>query len=518
MCTRACDKNDVARLDDLLAHMLKANAQSLRFQQDSPPILLIGREHVPLSNHNVTAAMITALLDSLLDEGGRRALSVTGQHDGSYDATATLGHSFNYRVRQSPDGIGLAFKLADGDRPYQSTPASLVPLGGSMGTPTAVAVEVAPPRPPVRAGGDEWRTDDIRELLKQVVGRRCSDLVVSSGKEARVRIAGDYKNVPGGVFDDAAILRSLGDTLTPERRQVLDLEGSLDTALEIEDGPARLRFRVNVFSQMHGLAAAFRPIWDTVPSLEALNLPRELLPLVEFPYGLVLVTGPTGSGKSTTLSALLERLNATAERHVITLEDPIEYVFRNERCLIHQREIGVHVRDFAYGLRSALREAPDVIFVGEMRDLDTIAAALTAAETGHLVLSTLHSGSAAQAVDRIIDVFPEHQQSQVRIQLADTLRAIVTQRLLPTVDGRGRIPAIELIRINYAFSNLIRERRTHLFTSTAQSNRKDGTVPFDESLSRLVRDGHIKLEVAERAARDPKHLKLLIAALESGGG
>ena len=495
--------------------MLKAGAQSLRFQRDSPPILLIGREHVPLSNHSVTAPMIAALLESLLDDSAHQSLAATGQQDGSYDAV-TLGHRFNYRVRQSPGGLGLAFKLADGDHPYQSTPASLVPLGG-MGPPAPTPIEVAPPRPPVQASNSEWRTDDIRELLKQVVGRRCSDLVVSSGKEARVRIAGDYKNIAGGIFGDEAILASLGDTLTEERRELLESSGSLDTALEIPDGPARLRFRVNVFHQMHGLAAAFRPIWDTVPSLEALNLPRELLPLVEFPYGLVLVTGPTGSGKSTTLSALLEHLNATAERHVITLEDPIEYVFRNDRCLIHQREIGVHVKDFAYGLRSALREAPDVIFVGEMRDLDTIAAALTAAETGHLVLSTLHSGSAAQAVDRIIDVFPEHQQSQVRIQLADTLRAIITQRLLPTIEGRGRIPAIELIRINYAFSNLIRERRTHQFTSTAQSNRKSGTVPFDESLSRLVKNGHISLDVAERAARDPKHLKLLIGAHEAGG-
>jgi len=504
----------VARLDDLLAHMLKAGAQSLQFQRDHPPVLLIGRERVPLSNVPVTGPMMTGVLDSLLDEAGRQALSATGQYDGIYQANS--GPRFTYRVRQRPDGLGLAFRLEEGQK--RPGPASLHPVddGGAaiIKVPASgirrQASQAGAPR--AHLGPEPWRTDDIRELLKQVVGRRGSDLVVSSGREARVRLAGDYKSVPGGVFDDAAILHSLGDTLTDERRATLELEGSLDTALEIMDGPARLRFRVNVFHQMHGLAAAFRPIWDQVPSLEALNLPKELLPLVGFPYGLVIVTGPTGSGKSTTLSALLEYLNAHSERHVITLEDPIEYVFRNQRCLIHQREVGVHVRTFSSGLRAALREAPDVIFVGEMRDLDTIASALTAAETGHLVLSTLHSGSAAQAIDRIIDVFPEHQQSQVRIQLADTLRAVVTQRLLPTSDGRGRIPAIELIRINYAFSNLIRERRTHQFASTTQSSRRDGSIPFDESLSRLVKHGFIDRDVAERAARDPKHLKLLLDA------
>ena len=479
--------------------MLSANAKSLQFRRDSPPMLLIGREQVPLSNHAVTPKMMTGLLDSLLDDTSRRALSATGQHDGTYEATR-LGRHFAYRVRNQPEGLSLAFRLSEPGAPFPSS------------TPAPLVQQPAPPPPaqPAESLVPAWRTHDIRELLKQVVGRRGSDLVVSGGREARVRLAGSYGLIPGAVFSDEEILASLGDALTDERRATLAADGSLDTALEIPDEAAILRFRVNVFHQMHGLAAAFRPIWDTVPSLEALNLPKELLPLIEFPYGLVLVTGPTGSGKSTTLSALLERLNATQDKHVITLEDPIEYVFRNNRCLIHQREIGVHVNHFAGGLRAALREAPDVIFVGEMRDLDTIAAALTAAETGHLVLSTLHSGSAAQAVDRIIDVFPEHQQSQVRIQLADTLRAIVTQRLLPTLDGQGRIPAIELIRINYAFSNLIRERRMHQFTSTAQSSRKDGTVTFDESLSRLVKLGHVGRDVAERAARDPKHLKLLL--------
>jgi twitching motility protein PilT len=224
------------------------------------------------------------------------------------------------------------------------------------------------------------------------------------------------------------------------------------------------------------------------------------------------MTGPTGSGKSTTLAVLLEHINRTRARHVITLEDPIEYIYARKRSIVHQREVGIHVDSFATGLRAALRESPDVILVGEMRDLDTIGAAITAAETGHLVLSTLHSGSATMAIDRIVDVFPEYQQSQIRTQLADVLRAVVTQRLIPSTNPRKRVPAVEILRVNYAIANLIREHKNHQITSQIQTGREDGMVPMDRSLAELVRGGKISREVAMRSSNDPRHLKGMLEA------
>ena len=213
-----------------------------------------------------------------------------------------------------------------------------------------------------------------------------------------------------------------------------------------------------------------RPIWDEIP-LGSLNLPAELENILQIEQGLVLVTGPTGSGKSTTVAALLDRLNQNSYHHIVTLEDPIEYRFNDACSLVHQREIGTHLQSFSMGLRAALREAPSAIFVGEMRDLETISAALTAAETGHLVVSTLHSGSCIQAIDRMIDVFPEHQQQQVRVQLSDVLRAVVSQRLLPRRNSPVRVPACEILMVNYAVSNLIRERRTHQLKTQLQTDK-----------------------------------------------
>ncbi|MCB9550663.1 MAG: PilT/PilU family type 4a pilus ATPase [Myxococcales bacterium] len=348
-----------------------------------------------------------------------------------------------------------------------------------------------------------------------MIAERAADLVLSTGRAPRVRKVGEYREVDGITIDERRILDALGEHLTPARRQRLDDEGSLDLAIELAGEGGRHRFRANIFRTMTGLAAAFRPVWDQVPDLDALRLPAAVAELIEFPYGLVLVAGPTGAGKSTTLCALVERINRTRRRHVITLEDPIEYLFRDRMSVIHQREIGVHVESFPAGLRAALREAPDVIFVGEMRDLDTIAAAITAAETGHLVLSTLHSGSAQQAIDRMVDVFPEHQQAQIRFQLAEVLRAVLVQRLLVTGDGRRRVPAIELVRVNYAIAAMIRERRTHQFTTTINSGRREGMLPFDVSLAELVRAGELDAETATRAARDPNYFR---RALEGATG
>jgi twitching motility protein PilT len=338
-----------------------------------------------------------------------------------------------------------------------------------------------------------------------------SDLVLSENRPARVRIGDQYHEVAWAVFDSSSIMAILQPVMTADRHALFHQQGNLDTAFEIKDRRGVLRrFRVNLFRHIDGIASAWRPIWDTVPSLEELRLPSQLMKLSQFPYGLVLITGPTGSGKSTTLSAIIEHINQTYRRHIITLEDPIEYRFRDALSVIHQREVGLHVDSFSTGLKSALREAPDVILVGEMRDKDTISAALTAAETGHLVLSTLHSGHSAQAIDRVIDVFPEHQQQQVRTQLADVLRAVVTQRLLPAANGGQRIPAVELVLATYAVSNTIREGRTHQLTSLIQSGSQNGMIPFDLSLAKLVSQGLIESRVAEQYARDTSFFESLV--------
>ncbi len=480
----------MAKLNKLLERLIETGADSLQFRAEQPPTLFTGREHRPMNAPVLTRQHLGTLLEQLLDSVAQNTLALSGQVDGFHECRAG---EFRYRARQTPEGLAIAFRSAV----------------------TNHRAAAAQPLPATPSLADAWPAHDITALLRTILERRGSDLVVSSGREARARLSGDFQPIPGAVFNDEQILASLGDVLTDARRADLENTGSLDAALEVAGlGGRRHRFRVNVFRQMNGLAAAFRPIWDTIPHFDQLHLPPELVKLCNLPYGLILVTGPTGSGKSTTLSTLIEHINAQDQKHIITLEDPIEYCFKQKQSIIHQREVGIHVESFGIGLRAALREAPDVILVGEMRDLDTIAAALTAAETGHLVLSTLHSGSAAQAVDRIIDVFPEHQQAQVRIQLSDTLRAIVTQRLLPTADGGGRVPVVEMVKVTYAMANLIRDKRTHQFTSQVQTGRAQGMLPWDQSLANLVMEGLITREVGLRVARDPKYVESLI----DGGG
>ncbi len=476
----------MATLNELLALVADHGADSLQLRADQPPVLFVGREPRPLSSEPpTTGETLTLMTQQLLTAAQRQALERDGKVDAEY-RPPRLG-LFDLRVRLLPTGLALGFR----------------PRGDAAPAPADVARTET-----------SWPVHGIAALLEAAVARGASDVVVSEETEVTVREGGELRPLPGAVFDRNDLLDALAPVLTQRRRDELEARGSTDLAFELPATEARgpARFRVNLFRQRAGLAAVFRPIWEKVPTFADLHLPPEVATLTDYPYGLVLVTGPTGMGKSTTLSAMLEHLNSTRSLHVITLEDPIEYLFRRKKCLIHQRELGVHVDSFAGGLRAALRESPDVIFVGEMRDQDTIAAALTAAETGHLVLSTLHSGSPAQAIDRIIDMFPENQQAQVRLQLADVTRAIVAQRLLPGSDGRSRVPVLELVRVNYAFSHLIRDRKTHLFPSQIQSSRQEGTIAFDESLARAVRGGRVAVEEAMRVCRDPTHFKLLLNA------
>src|ERR671925_2383791 len=310
--------------------------------------------------------------------------------------------------------------------------------------------------------------NSIDELLERMVERNASDLHVTTGTPPVVRVRGEMERLEG--FDPLSsedTQQLLYRVLSSERQKQLEIKGQLDFSHSI---PGLARFRVNVYFQRESIAAAFRLIPAELKTLEELGIPSSLHQLAERPRGVVLITGPTGSGKSTTLAALIDEINRNRSEHILTIEDPIEFLHRHKRCIVNQREIGPDAASFADALRAALRQDPDVILLGEMRDLETISTALTAAETGHLVFGTLHTQSASSTVDRIIDVFPAEQQEQVRIMIANSLQGVVTQTLLPTADGQGRVAALEILLPDDACRNLIRQSKIEQIYSVMQTN------------------------------------------------
>jgi twitching motility protein PilT len=361
----------------------------------------------------------------------------------------------------------------------------------------------AAPGEPATAAASAARASDglvrLAQLLAPFVDaareRGASDVMVSTGL-ARLRVAGRLETVD--VVADDAELAACVAALGPNTDHSLELAGA--------------RLRVNLFDHLGGVGAVARLIRDRPPSLGDLALPPEIAAVVDHRDGLVLVCGPTGSGKSTTLAALIDLVDQRRPAHVITLEDPIEYRFTPRRGVVHQREVGIHIPSFAAGLRSALREAPDVILLGELRDRETIAAALTAAETGHLVLATLHAPSAAGAIDRMIDAFPETQQRQARWQLAAVLRTVITQYLLPTRDGR-RVPAVELVPITVSVANLMRKGDLQMLPSAIQTGRDAGMIPLERSLARILETGAVSPQVVKAIAADHDLLAALSAKL-----
>jgi twitching motility protein PilT len=351
---------------------------------------------------------------------------------------------------------------------------------------------------------------DFADLLMEVVGRRASDLHLSAGAPPTVRVRGrldgleDYPVLSG--TDTREIVYSI---LSGDQRQRLETNWQLDFAYSI---PGHARFRVNAYFQRGAIGAAFRLIPFELTSIDQLGLPAAVHDLTRKPRGFVLVTGPTGSGKSTSLASMLDEINATREEHIMTIEDPIEFLHAHKRCLVNQRELGSDAQSFAAALKAALRQDPDVILVGEMRDLETISTALTAAETGHLVFATLHTQDTAQTVDRIIDVFPPEQQGQVRVQLSVALQGIITQQLLPTADGSGRVAACEVLIPNPAVRNLIREGKTHQIYSVLQTGSAQGMQTMDAALVSLVRTGKVSQKLAEERSSTPEELRRLLGA------
>ncbi len=324
----------------------------------------------------------------------------------------------------------------------------------------------------------------IDGLLKLLKDKKGSDLHLAVGSPPTLRIHGELEKMEVRALTQADMEALLFEIMEPGKKEEFLNNKEYDFAYEVKEVA---RFRVNAFYQRKGLAAVLRLIPAAVPKLEDLHLPDVMKNFCFFDRGLVLVTGPTGSGKSTTLAALIDFINRNSSGHILTLEDPIEFVHQNVSCLINQRQIGEHSRSFASALRAALREDPDVILVGEMRDLETISLAITAAETGHLVFGTLHTSSAAKTVDRIIDAFPKDQQEQIRTMLSESLKAVVAQQLLKTIDGQGRVAALEIMVVTPAISNLIREAKTFQIPSIIQIGRKDGMQVMDQAILDLLK-------------------------------
>ncbi|HVW18212.1 MAG TPA: type IV pilus twitching motility protein PilT [Solirubrobacteraceae bacterium] len=348
----------------------------------------------------------------------------------------------------------------------------------------------------------------LTDVLLAMVEHNASDLHLAVGAAPLLRVRGQLRPIDGHEPLEADELRSaIYDITRDDQHKRLEVDLQLDFGYSL---PGVARFRVNAFRQRQMFGAAFRLIPSEVPALHTLGLPSSLHDLTRRPRGLVLVTGPTGSGKSTTLAAMIDAINESRDEHIMTIEDPIEFVHANKRCLVNQRELGQDAHSFAEALRAALRQDPDVILVGELRDLETIQTALTAAETGHVVYATLHTQDTPQTIDRVIDVFPSTQQAQVRTMLSVALQGVVTQQLLPSADGLGRVVACEVLMPTPAVRNLIREGKTHQIYSALQTGQGHGMQTMDAALAELVQSGAITRDVAlSRAGNGGELLRLL---------
>lgn len=343
----------------------------------------------------------------------------------------------------------------------------------------------------------------IEQIMKCAKEAGASDVHITVGISPKMRVNGKLMVMPFPVLMPADTSRIAFSMMNDKQKQCFEEKGEWDFSFSIA---SMGRYRVNAFRQRGTVALVLRLVGTVVPTPESLGLPQSVIDLYSQKRGLILVTGPTGSGKSTTLASIVGKINMELDSHIITLEDPIEYLHRHTRSIVNQREIGIDSDSYDLALRSALREDPDVILVGEMRDLETISTAITAAETGHLVLSTLHTIGAAATIDRVIDVFPPHQQEQIRTQLANVLVSVVSQQLIPTSDNRGRVAAFEVMHANPAIRNLIRENKTHQIATTIQTSRRSGMMLMDDAIMELYMQGKIARDEAIHFAQDKNQM------------
>lgn len=348
---------------------------------------------------------------------------------------------------------------------------------------------------------------DMVDILTEVLESKASDLHLTVGVPPVIRLGGSLEQLdyPRLTPDDCREL--IYSILSEEQRQNLETDWEIDFSYSV---PGKARFRVNAFFQRNSLGAAFRLIPVEIKSVDDLALPQTIHTFCQKPRGFLLVTGPTGSGKSTTLAAIIDEINGVREEHIMTIEDPIEFLHQHKKCIVNQREVGADTKGFTRALKSALRQDPDIILIGEMRDLETIQTALTAAETGHLVFATLHTQDAPQTIDRMIDVFPPHQQEQIRVQIASTLQGVIAQQLLPRRDGKGRVVAAEILIPTPGVRNLIREGKVHQIYTSMQTGTRQGMQTMDSSLADLVRRNLITKELAMQRSSNPEDLERLM--------
>lgn len=470
----------MAGVDSLLKVLVDNGGDELIVTLGAAPELLQHGKPMRFFFPEVGAQMHSHLLGDLLDEGQRAKLAAKGSCAFLYEPEGLVGFEVDLR---GSDARRAHFRRADLD----DAPAERAPVAPAAVAPAAVAPVEESPVEPVTAGA-------LAQLLEHAAELGASDLHLATGEPAVVRIDGRLSPLGQAPQDPRALVAHL---LDDEAEAELVRAGSLDRAVQTSSG---MRYRANLYRCEQGLAAAFRILRREAPALGSLGLPVALEWLVDFSHGLVIVCGPTGSGKSTTLAALAREALRRRRGLLLTLEDPIEYAFAaTPGTIVRQREIGRHVADFPSGLRAALREDPDLLLVGEMRDPESIQLALTAAETGHLVLASLHSRSAPSAVERIVDSYPPERQQQIRVQLADALRAVVSQRLLPRASGRGRVPAVEVLKVTHGVAHRIREGKTAQLVSSMQTGASEGMVTLERCVEQLVRSGRVTAEVARLA-------------------
>jgi twitching motility protein PilT len=493
----------MAGVDSLLRMLVQHGGDELRVATDDVPKMMSRGAALRLSIPPTDDATLRHLLGDLLSPAHEATLRAGGgvelQHAVASDQFAV---TLQRRGTGEPLAIEVVFRR--GVTARASTPAAVTPKSPPTAAPPSIPIlsPAVAPRPRVAPSTVGEVSAELAQLLQTAASMRASDVHLFTGELPSLRVDGQLGAVHGA--PDADVESLLSGVLDDAAHASLAAGRSADLALDV---PGAGRVRVNIYRAGGRLAAAIRLLPRRAPRLSELNFSVQLEPVLDVPHGLVIVTGPTGSGKSATLAALAEEAVRRRAGVLISLEDPIEYTIRAEQAgLVRQRQIGLDCRDFPTGLRDALREDPDILLVGEMRDPETITLALTAAETGHLVLASLHSRSAASSVERIVDAYPPERQQQIRGQLADALRAVIAQRLVPRARGTGRVPAVEILRGTVGVASIIREGKTAQLASTIQSSRKEGMLPLEKNLADLVRAGEIERRAATAVANDPVSL------------
>jgi twitching motility protein PilT len=500
----------VAVIDRYLDALSKHKGDALLLRAGALAEMIIGGAPRPASARAVSEDQIVGLLAEAL--GSSYAPGISGKRTYPYQSPfgpASLqvddGHAgLSVRIVLAPGGAGAAATPAPISVAQVGTPIALGANAPAMSVPAAQAPAPSPARAAMPTSGAPKHID---ELFHQMLDLKASDLHLKSGKSPNLRVDGSMVVVPGRPALSSADLSALLAPIMPERNRTEFAElNDTDFAYEL---PGRARMRCNVFRDIAGVGAVFRQIPQKILSVEDLKLPRACVDFCQFDKGLVVVTGPTGSGKSTTLAAMVDWINANRDDHIITIEDPVEFVHKDKKCLINQREVGTQTKSFKSALRAALREDPDIVLVGEMRDLETVAIAIETAETGHLVFGTLHTNTAPSTVDRLIDQFPTDRQSQIRMMLAESLKGVVAQTLLKKKGG-GRVAALEILIVTPAVANLIREGKTFQIPSMMQTGRALGMQTLNDALMELVKGDVVEAQEAYDRAPHKKEFGIML--------